>query len=84
VPEDVDLEKIKEIHLHATALLGTVHMIVVVRRACIRADPKIAGDLDIFTGSRANRPASCTFAIAILGRRLDEAGCKNQAEGYRE
>jgi len=36
--------------------------------------------------SRVNFPASRTIAIAIYGsgHRLDEASCKNQAEGYRE
>jgi len=74
-----------EIHLRATALLGTVHTFV-ARRACIGAGPsQTAGHLDVYTG-RANFPASCTIAIAIYasGRHLDEASCKNQAEGYRE
>jgi len=84
VPEDMDLGG--EIHLRATALLGTVHTIV-ARRAWIGAGPSnTAGHLDIFTGSRTNFPARCTIAIAIYasGRHLDEASCKNQAEGYRE
>jgi hypothetical protein len=47
----------------------------------------VAGHFDIFTSSRTSFPASCTVTKAIYafsGSGLEEADCKNQAEGCKE
>jgi hypothetical protein len=55
-----------KIHLLATGLLGTVHMMVAF--GALMTDPNpihTAGDLGIFAGRRAIFPASSTKARAI-------------------
>jgi len=73
------------IHSRAVFLFDTVQVMVAVWACRTTFLICVARDLDICSVVRANFRASCTTAVAMQERRrLGEAGCKNQAEGYRE